>query len=349
MSSVESSSFRGVGDDSQYKNVETLQSQLLDLEDRMRPVVRLSESFGTGSRRDELKMVADAVKEALDAAKKLNERLISNASAIREELEALLLKEDESDSSLRLKRLLRASGSGEDVDSLKSQIEEVSCRLIEAQSHKLLLESKLQEKDKIIKSLQENLANTLADMKHIRAETQKSISKHEKRTREAESRVKSMTSELKRANEMATRYKTQYENEKRRKSTGPVSTTNAHNLASSRSQHSLSREATKENCMPATAEESDHVTADSSPGPGSRERSNTMTSNSAKDQHQDKEDVGRNSPDFRGAKGKKTSQNAVISPRLVSGSNAGAPVHLVEVTGSARTCLNVEDIIRKNH
>ena len=78
----------------------------------------------------------------------------------------------------------RASGSGEDVEGLKSQIGEVSCRLIEAQSHKLLLEGKLQEKDKLIKSLQDSLANTLADMKHIRGETQKSLGKHEKRTRE---------------------------------------------------------------------------------------------------------------------------------------------------------------------
>ena len=78
----------------------------------------------------------------------------------------------------------RASGSAEDVEGLKSQIEDVSNRLIEAQNHKLFLESKLQEKDKIIKTLQDNLANTLADMKHIRGETQKSMAKHEKRTRE---------------------------------------------------------------------------------------------------------------------------------------------------------------------
>ena len=72
MSSIESPSFRGANEDSQYKNVETLQSQLLDLEERMRPVVKLSESFGTGSRRDELKMVADSVKEALETARKVS-------------------------------------------------------------------------------------------------------------------------------------------------------------------------------------------------------------------------------------------------------------------------------------
>ena len=50
--------------------------------------------------------------------------------------------------------------------------------------------------------------------------------------------------------------------------------------------------------------------------------------------------------------------SSAVSPRISSrtevGSGAannaaGAPVHLVEVTGTAKTYLNVEDIIRKNH
>ena len=68
---MSSSSFPVGNYGTQYRNVETLQSQLFELEERMRPVVKLSESFGSGNRRDEMKIVADSVREALDTAKKV--------------------------------------------------------------------------------------------------------------------------------------------------------------------------------------------------------------------------------------------------------------------------------------
>ena len=80
--------------------------------------------------------------------------------------------------------MFRASGSGEDVDGLRKQIDFLSSQLLEAQSHKLVLETRLGEKERNIKQTEDALANTMADMKHVRAEAQKSFLKHDKRSKE---------------------------------------------------------------------------------------------------------------------------------------------------------------------
>ncbi|XP_075258718.1 uncharacterized protein LOC142350677 [Convolutriloba macropyga] len=381
-----------------YPAVLSLQEQLGQLTERMEGVLAILKSLSAKSRRDEIKLASDAVKDTVETSKLLDEMLVSDAHFIMRELEQLMLKEDEKDSAVRLKRQLRASGSGEDVEGLRKQIETLSSRLLEAQSHKLLLETRLVEKDRSIKQLEDSLANTMADMKHVRAEAQKSFIKHDKKTKEAESRVKSMSSELKRANEMATKYKALFENERRRR-TNP-------SLADAQSAKRQQQQMSYNGSSPYNPPPAILVHQDSTDGLGQpRSRSNTAptnTNNSEKQENvtatvpaesasaevnksgngddkvteselavskvDEKNERGadasggvgdheniENEPSFSAGKLDRsvTQQQSVrrkYSPRVAS-PNPNSPWHFayLEEEAAKKTCLKVEDIIRKNH
>ena len=95
-----------------YSAVLSLQEQLGRLTERMESVLAILKSLSAKSRRDEIMVASDAVKVTVETSKLLDEMLVSDALSIMRELEQLMLKEDERESTDLHSKMMMGSNQG---------------------------------------------------------------------------------------------------------------------------------------------------------------------------------------------------------------------------------------------